>query len=184
MKEATAPVHQALEKLPLSASLTSPAVTLEDYKNYLLRMLPVLQDLEQNIYPLLLVTVPDIEQRRKLPLLVEDLSRLDAVIPGVTVLPLTQSTQNMTLAFAMGIMYVMEGSTLGGRFIGNNIQKALGLTPGSGAQYFGGYGAATGSMWKSFLQHLDHFQGTQHTADEIIEGARFAFTSIYNHFKG
>jgi heme oxygenase len=183
LKEETLPMHQALEQLPLSSSIASPTVTLADYKNYLLKMLPVVQDLEENLYPLLEATVPDIGQRRKLQLLLQDLSQLEEVIPGMPVLPLTQTVQNVSIPFAMGILYVMEGSTLGGRFIGNNIQKNLGLTPENGATYFGGYGADTGLMWKHFLQNLDHFQSSHHAGEEIIQGANFAFTSIYNHFK-
>lgn len=184
LKERTASMHRALEQLPLSVSLTSPAISRTDYEKYLLRMLPVVQDLEANIYPLLQPVVPDLAQRRKLPLLLADLEYLQVETPDTPARPLSLAAKDMSVPFAMGIMYVMEGSTLGGRFIGNNIQKTLGYTQETGARYFGGYGPTTGSMWKSFLQQLNHLQASGDTGHEIIDGANFAFSNIYNHFKG
>ncbi|MES2894143.1 MAG: biliverdin-producing heme oxygenase [Bacteroidota bacterium] len=184
LKEDTASMHRALEQLPLSVAITSPEITTTGYRNYLLRMLPVVQDLEKNIFPLLANTIPDLEERRKLPLLLDDLHYLDEEFENTAILPLSAAHENMSTAFAMGIMYVLEGSTLGGRFIGNNVQKALGYTPETGARYFGGYGGATGSMWKNFLQQLGKAEAAEGAGEEIINGARFAFTKIYNQFKG
>src|SRR5579875_2795412 len=36
----------------------------------------------------------------------------------------------------LGAMYVMEGSTLGGRFIARHVEAVLGLEPGQGDAYF------------------------------------------------
>lgn len=49
-----------------------------------------------------------------------------------------------------GSLYVMEGSTLGGRFIAPHVASALQLQAGHGNAYFDGYGARTGSMWNAF----------------------------------
>ena len=49
-----------------------------------------------------------------------------------------------------GSMYVMEGSTLGGRFIAPHVAQMLSLGQGQGNAYFEGYGARTGSMWNAF----------------------------------
>ncbi|SAK64250.1 Heme oxygenase [Caballeronia temeraria] len=51
---------------------------------------------------------------------------------------------------AFGSMYVMEGSTLGGRFIAPHVAERLDLAPGVGNTYFDGYGPRTGSMWNAF----------------------------------
>ena len=84
LKDATADMHQALERLPLSASIIDPAVTVTNYQDYLLKMLPIVLDLEQNLYPLLQGIVPDLDQRRKLPLLLQDLKMLDVEVPGMS----------------------------------------------------------------------------------------------------
>ncbi len=49
-------------------------------------------------------------------------------------------------------MYVMEGSTLGGRFIAPHVAKLFHLDAGRGNAYFEGYGERTGSMWNEFRE--------------------------------
>jgi heme oxygenase len=55
-----------------------------------------------------------------------------------------------SLGGLFGSMYVMEGSTLGGRFIAPHVAQVLALAPRRGNAYFEGYGPRTGSMWKAF----------------------------------
>jgi heme oxygenase (biliverdin-IX-beta and delta-forming) len=50
---------------------------------------------------------------------------------------------------AVGSLYVMEGSTLGGQVIGRALAGASWAPPG-GLAYFQPYGARTGEMWRSF----------------------------------
>lgn len=52
-----------------------------------------------------------------------------------------------TLARALGIAYVLEGSTLGGRFILSKLPPALAALP---ARYLEGYGPDTGMRWRAF----------------------------------
>ena len=88
----------------------------------------------------------------------------------------------ITPAFALGIMYVMEGSTLGGRFILKNINEALGYTGETGAQYFAGYGNATGSRWKNFINQMAQYEEENNNGEEIIDGANYAFDTINKYF--
>ena len=55
--------------------------------------------------------------------------------------------QPSTLARALGIAYVLEGSTLGGRFILAKRPPALAAVP---ARYLEGYGKDTGARWRAF----------------------------------
>lgn len=48
----------------------------------------------------------------------------------------------------LGAFYVMEGSTLGGRFIAKHLEAELGLKPGQGDAYFQGHGEETGRIWR------------------------------------
>lgn len=81
----------------------------------------------------------------------------------------------------MGIMYVVEGSTLGGRFILKNVQENLGYNEEKGASYFSGYGNKTGSFWKKYLNSLTEFESKTNSQEEIIEGADYAFRVIGKH---
>jgi len=48
--------------------------------------------------------------------------------------------QLASLGRAFGVLYVLEGSTLGGRHIALALEKRLGLTAGNGAMFFNAYG--------------------------------------------
>jgi len=58
-------------------------------------------------------------------------------------------------AAAMGSLYVIEGSALGGQVLTPRLLAAHGLTPERGAAYFNGFGARTGAMWREFRQFAD-----------------------------
>jgi heme oxygenase (biliverdin-IX-beta and delta-forming) len=75
-----------------------------------------------------------------------------------------------------GSLYVMEGSTLGGRFIAPHVARVLELVPGEGNAYFEGYGARTGSMWNGFRETAassvpaDQFDAAVASATATFEG--------------
>jgi heme oxygenase len=77
-------------------------------------------------------------------------------------------------AQALGMMYVLEGSTLGGRFIlqrlselGSDVSQLSFLDP---------YGAETGPRWRSFLRVLEReTSGDDTLIADACRGARVAF---------
>ena len=54
------------------------------------------------------------------------------------------------LAQVLGALYVVEGSSLGGRVIAPQLQRTLGVAQGRGASYFHGFGGESGAMWANF----------------------------------
>lgn len=180
IKTQTADSHKKLESLPVSAAIISPNLKIAEYIHYLSLMHDVHSNIEETIFPLLATTIDDLEWRKKKHLIEEDLRFLNYnKISSTNVFELT----NTTIPFALGILYVIEGSTLGGRFILRNISTVEGLDTNKGVSYFTGYGDKTGSNWKSFLSVLEEYEQINNCGDSIIEGAKFAFDSIYNHFR-
>lgn len=151
----------------------------EDYAHYLKLMYDVHYDVEENIFPLLSGSIPDLKERKKKHLIEEDLAFLNYNKPLAGAV---FNTENITIPFALGILYVVEGSSLGGRFILKNIETIKGLDEGKGVLYFTGYGNKTGSHWKSFLNALTEYQEENNCEDEIIKGAIYAFDCIHDHF--
>lgn len=180
LRSVTAPSHQHLESLPVSASIMNPNVTKQQYAHYLALMQDVVRDSEANVYPVLKGIVPDLDVRLKTPQVESDLHLL-GYSDNSTTNPITANTF-ITPGFAMGIMYVIEGSSLGGRIILKNINAALGFDEANGAKYFAGYGPVTGSRWKSFLDVLVKYENENNCEDEIIAGANHAFDAIAAHF--
>lgn len=55
-------------------------------------------------------------------------------------------------AAAIGSLYVIEGSALGGQVLTPKLRALHGLTPERGGAYFHGFGDRTGAMWREFRQ--------------------------------
>ncbi|MGQ0674339.1 MAG: biliverdin-producing heme oxygenase [Hyphomicrobium sp.] len=70
----------------------------------------------------------------------------------------------------LGILYVLEGATLGGQLISRRLGPELGISPASAGRFFASYGSATGAMWQSFLASLEQ-AGTERAAALAIERA-------------
>lgn len=179
LRATTSVSHKNLESLPVSASILSPQVTREEYANYLSLMHDAVKSTETCIFPKLTAIVPDIENRRKLPSIEADLNVLGFKKENFE--PIF-GHENQSTGFALGIFYVIEGSSLGGRFILKNIEQVLGYNENNGAVYFGGYGNKTGSRWKNFLNCMTAYEAANDCGDEIIAGANFAFGAIHEHF--
>jgi heme oxygenase len=58
-------------------------------------------------------------------------------------------------AAAMGALYVVEGSGLGGRVIARHLIQSLGVSPGAGGSFYGGTSAITArARWELLCGHL------------------------------
>ena len=179
LRLSTSPLHKQLESVPLSQVIVSPEITVQKYAEYLLVMEGIVKDVEAKVYPVISNFISDIDQRKKLSSIQDDLKVL-----GFSVLnEITAFDADFEIPFALGIVYVMEGSTLGGRVILKNIEKQLGFNADNGAKYFSGYKENTGSLWKSFLFDMVQYEQQHDCADAIIEGANFAFGIIHKHFE-
>jgi heme oxygenase len=117
LKETTADAHQALEDASISRALVSSDLNLSTYKTYLKLMLDVNWDAEANIFPLVTDIIPDLDKRAKSKAIITDLEMLGEsdIVPSVR--PFTADGKIITKPLALGILYVTEGATLGGRYI-------------------------------------------------------------------
>lgn len=182
LRAETALLHTSLEELPISKAIISPDITLDEYATYLSLMHDVVKDTETNIMPEISAIVADLDIRRKTQLIEDDLEHL-GVSKETYSKPLSHNKEVLTPAFALGIFYVVEGSSLGGRVILKNIKPSLKLDENGGAKYFTGYGAVTGSTWRSFVMVMEGYAARGNNADDIIAGANFAFGAIKKHLE-
>lgn len=105
--------------------------------------------------------------RRKLPLLVRDLTALGARarIPSLPVCP--DVAPMPSRAAALGSMYVIEGSTLGGTLLAKAAERRLRVTAASGGAYFRSYGPDVGPMWKDFARYAEAAVPPRQHADAL-----------------
>jgi len=117
----------------------------------------------------------EIAARRKARWLEEDLAYANvcvADVPRCDDLPPAEHK-----ADALGAMYVIEGSTLGGRFIAPHVRRVLQLDEAHGTAYFDGYGARTSQMWNSFRGLLCKHSSPADD-DRIVRGACSTFDKL------
>lgn len=102
-------------------------------------------------------------ERHKAPALCQDLLALGASAAQIDALPLCERLPSITdQASALGVMYVLEGSTLGGQVLKRAMAERLGVDTNTGGAFLDVYGSVTGSRWRSFLQRLEQ---APHSAD-------------------
>ncbi len=82
-------------------------------------------------------------------------------------------------AQAFGALYVMEGSTLGGKLISKALQKTA-EWPLRGRSYFDPYGPQTGAMWILFQGELSNIPPADATG--VIHGANQTFIMLESAF--
>lgn len=180
LRTETTPMHSALEANAVSTSLMSPALDEKIYKRYLTLMGEVVAFTEKVIFPAVQDIVPDLHERHKLQHIHADLASLTSQEQQPALFHPDEKAFNVP--FALGYMYVIEGSTLGGRVILKHVQDKLKLDEHRGASFFAGYGAETGVKWKNFLSNLTNYAERSGNGDGIIKGAVHAFAAIDRYF--
>lgn len=155
LREATRQAHMRIEgALPL----LDPKLTLVRYRGVLEGFYGFYMGLEPCLLAAAGAHAADIElgRRGKLPLLRLDLQALGRSVAEVEALPRCVDLPRAdTPSEALGVLYVLEGATLGGQVIGRSLAAALGLGAANGAAFFAGYGDETRAMWKRFSEHVD-----------------------------
>lgn len=175
LKERTSASHQALEK-DLVRKIRE-INSKEAYVHLLKMMYGYYYSLEQGVSGYL-ANDPQVNfaERRKASTILKDLHNLQhrGEVEVCEDMPDIHSNES-----ALGAMYVMEGSTLGGQHIARMIQSQLQVRDSAGLQFFHGYGPETQNMWESFKLNLTR-PFTDSQADEIVETANDTFRTFKN----
>ncbi len=151
LRAATRPAHDRLEG---ALGLLDDRLDLDAYTRVLGRIYGFWREWEPHVAALLRDET-FLDPRRRLHLLAADLAAVGCSAQAVAALPRCPPSALGDAVEAFGSLYVIEGSTLGGRVIERNVARCLGLDAGAGCSYFAGYRAETGAMWRAFLLRLD-----------------------------
>ncbi len=158
LKQATHTHHVLLNRHFLLAGLTQADYPLENYPRLLTAYFYIYQGLEQQINNFLDRQTGEFDYaaRNKLPWLISDLDYLGVPVPpprsslfASLNFPAITNTDQL-----IGVLYTIEGSTLGGQVISRSLMKNFGLTFAQGARFFNGYGEQTLFMWQNFLNYV------------------------------
>lgn len=185
LREQTRPAHVALEAHPLLKRLLSSRLTQRQYGQLLQSLLSFYQSLESELVPAtadLLARHPDPKYRYlpRAPLLAHDCRTLGCDSPGPRHPPAALQLDGSD-AYLLGVLYVIEGSTQGGRLIARHLAQTLGISANSGASFFNIH--QLNNSWKAFRHWLARDLEC-HCQDEIksmVEGANMTFSTLHTH---
>ncbi|EJL75008.1 biliverdin-producing heme oxygenase [Chryseobacterium populi] len=176
LKQNTAEFHDAAEKLFNAEKIFNKTFTLEDYKKIISTNYLMLLHSEDKIFNRLSGKFAEklqLDQRKKLALIEKDRESL-SIENQTASHPLEINNEHE----ALGMMYVIEGSTLGGNVIAKQLSKTEGFDEVT-FNFFGCYQENTGLMWKNFKEVLDAAV-TEENYSEVLSGAKKLYTFLLN----
>ena len=172
LRERTRAAHEALDDV---IGLEAHLQTRESYRELISRF--------WGIYMTLTSAVDRVRtsfpQAEKMTWLESDLRCLGLsndtilVLPRAPVAPVVRDE-----ADAFGVLYVLEGATLGGQIIARQLETALGVTKDSGGRFFWSHGAGVGTNWRRFVSALDRFGETCPEVERVERSALAAFDAF------
>lgn len=169
VRRGTAPAHAAIERV---VPLGRPDLDLPTYRAHLERMFGVVAPLEARLQevPGLGALVPDLATRWRATALATDLVALGvnpAAVPLCASLPALPDADA-----ALGSLYVLEGSRLGGRQLSRGLRQRLPAAAGA-LRWLDSDRAQLGASWRGLLDVLD-----PRPAAPVVQGARDTFACL------
>ncbi len=189
LKSATAELHRQAEGTALQQRLVKGALPQDLYATFLGQMYLAHSALEGSIRDVsathrgFAAVLRDYHRRE--PQLSEDLGFLGTDLGTITAIGATdalladirQVAAEQPVAL-LGMLYVLEGSTNGSKFIARAIRGAYGLGQGPGASYLDPHGDLQQERWQAFKHDMDGVGFTETEASAIIDAASRMFRAL------
>lgn len=184
LRTSTRARHQALETTGFATAMLAGTLPLDRYVGQLAAYRVVLEALEGELTRTTCPSVasvwsPDLV---KLPLVERDLHHFatlgTAPQPGPAAAEFAEEihrTATTEPRELLGILYVLEGSTLGAMFLCRYVTEAYRLTDGNGAAY---YGSGDRTRWAAFTERLDRTLGEPAVQERVLAAAERAYRHI------
>jgi len=153
LRQSTHAAHIALNHHPVLSGIIHAGYPIARYQALLAAYLPLYIGLEKAIEQFISQhpSTFDYAPRRKRDLLASDLQFF-----GYSATPLTLPVPPIeSQAELIGVLYVIEGSTLGGDFIARLITQNMSIDAGRGGEFFNVYGAKTEERWQEFCTFIE-----------------------------
>lgn len=174
LKTATAELHTQVERLLFGQDLRAGKLDLPQYK-HLVRVNFLFHNALESAMPADIKGLEGLgyQQRAKSHLLRKDLQALGESVPE----------QQLELSInsipeGLGMLYVAEGSTLGGRVILKVAENISEVRSCSADAFYSVYGSNVGLMWKQFLEVLDGYPYNEKEKALAVQSAKKGFGLI------
>lgn len=180
LRRSTHAEHAQLNRHPLLAGITQAGYPLEHYRLLLASYMALYKSLEQGIGRFFQSPTTRFVYTPKLPWLLEDLQYFgdapdEAASAGQAPRVLFAID---TLGQLLGVLYAVEGATLGGQLIASQLAIHLGLKANAGARFFNGYGLQTAQQWEQFLAYLERHGTDAVVRAQAVSAAKATFLRV------
>lgn len=175
LKSTTKAAHDELEK---NLDLLSPELSLDDYINVLKKFYGVYRPVEAQIRNSSFGSF--FSDRYKLSHLIADLKHFGLTDSEINSLPVHEEFHNnASLAELLGILYVLEGSTLGSLILSKHFASRFDLTTLNGLTFFTAYGANTMPRWMEWKAISERLETEWNLAREtVLNSANKTFSEL------
>lgn len=189
LRESTASHHRRAEQHEFQREFVRGTLPRELYLRWLGQLLHIHAALESHLDRLVaghpqFRTVFD-DTRRKVGPLQEDLIFLGAAtdqpsLPAASAMVAWMEALAQARPLALlGVLYVLEGSTNGSKFIARKVRPAYGLpADGSGTAYLDPYGDAQPARWQEFKAAMDALPLPADAVEPLVAAAQHTFDAI------
>lgn len=155
LREHTAQIHQQIESTSFMAKFLDKDLNLEKYKQLLLLLYQALAPIEEGILRSAhLDAFSSIKNRIHFKSFQKDLDYFD-ISNQTTKVSNFLKFDFSTKAKLAGVLYVIEGSSLGGRLLAKSLQKQLHLTHATGLAYFSSQHDLGPQQWALFKKDIE-----------------------------
>ncbi len=189
LREQTQAQHEALQATPFFAALHDQTLARDSYVAWL-RVLHTLHEtleveLSRSSDPWVKAVWCD--EERRTPWLERDLAHLaqdtrrDAPGAQLRAILMAQQMRHVALSDAprlLGVLYVLEGSALGGQVLKKQLGARFGLREGAGLDYLSGRGADTQAHFRRFSERMDAHVNDVSVMRRVVDAARALFSDL------
>ncbi len=188
LKSETGELHGQAESRPLQKRLARGEIDRGLYVDYLCQLLVVHRALEQALtsaaarHPAVTAVFRDDHRREgnirsDLSFFGRDASAIVPLHATAALVATIQRTATSAPTGLLGLLYVLEGSTNGSKFIAKSLARSFGLS-GAGLSYLDPYGDQQRVRWAEFKSLMDAVGFTHAQSDQIVGAARAMFQGI------
>jgi len=176
LKTETHPAHEEVEKWGYGKEIQEDTLTLAQYQQLLWINYdwhsyyePILDSIFSSNFQIKI----QYSSRKKLSLLKQEIQLRNWDLPPLS------SPKPKTFSFfeGLGILYVMEGSTLGGVYIHKKLSNHLEISQFP-ILFYGCYGKKTAQKWRTLKEAIEAEVSSKKEQNLVIKGAKEAFETI------
>lgn len=187
LRQETRAQHVATEAIPFSAAILAGTLPRSAYAGQLAAYLPVHRAVEAAVADRRHAALAHVwtDDMTRTALLESDLDELGATDDDARLargeaeemaawIQALAATEPIAI---LGVVYVLEGSSLGGALLRRHLAQAFGLTD-AGLRYYSPYGVGPKPHWVAFSERMNAAVADRADADAIVAAAAETFTRI------